>query len=163
MVKTEGTYIRVAYKNVFGYISTNFWPLFMIQRPTIREKCAWVRSNTLRDERLVATGLDRFSFGFSIFQQTSQLATEKFQNLCNRNQWSGLLQLGSVWFQSFFQSSKLDLQTLGVSALSEKDFPGITFKVLKALFCGLIKRQRKVWLIVFWKRHKALLKISRLL
>ena len=53
MAKTEGTYIRVAYKNVFGYISTNSWPFFMIQRPTIREKCAWVRSNTWRDERPV--------------------------------------------------------------------------------------------------------------
>ena len=46
MVKTEGTYIRVAYKNVFGYISTNSWPFFMIQEPTIREKCAKERSNT---------------------------------------------------------------------------------------------------------------------
>ena len=78
MAKTEGTYIQVACKNVFGYISTNSWPFFMIQRP----------------------------------QQTSQLATEKIQNLCNRNRWSGLLQLGSVRFQSFFQSSELDLQTL---------------------------------------------------
>ena len=51
-------------------------------------------------------------FGFSIFRQTSQLATKKIQNLCNRNQWSGLLQLGSVRFWSFFQSSELDLQTL---------------------------------------------------
>ena len=51
-------------------------------------------------------------FGFLIFQQTSQLATEKFQNLCNCNRWSSLLQLGSVRFQSFFQSSELDLQTL---------------------------------------------------
>ena len=102
MAKTEGTYIQVAYKNVFGYISTNSWPFFMIQRPTVREKCAWVRSNTWRDERPVATGLDRFFFGFSIFRQTSQLATEKIQNLCNRNWWSGLLQLGSVQFWSFF-------------------------------------------------------------
>ena len=61
MARTEGTYIQVAYKNVFGYISTNSWPLFMIQRLKIREKCAWVRSNTWRDE----TGLDRF---FSVFQ-----------------------------------------------------------------------------------------------
>ena len=51
-------------------------------------------------------------FGFLIFQQTSQPATEEFQNLCNHNQWSGLLQLGSVRFWSFFQSSELDLQTL---------------------------------------------------
>ena len=51
-------------------------------------------------------------FGFSIFRQTSQLATEKIQNLCNRNRWSGLLQLGSVRFRSFFQSSELDLWTL---------------------------------------------------
>ena len=51
-------------------------------------------------------------FGFSIFRQTSQLATEKIQNLCNRNWWSSLLQLGSVRFQSFFQSSELDLRTL---------------------------------------------------
>ena len=57
-------------------------------------------------------------FGFSIFQQMSQLATKKFQNLCNCSWWSGLLQLGSVWFQSFFQSSKLDLQTLLALAFS---------------------------------------------
>ena len=53
-------------------------------------------------------------FGFSIFRQMLQLATEKIQNLCNCNRWSGLLQLGSVRFRSFFQSSELDLQTLGV-------------------------------------------------
>ena len=105
MAKTEGTYIRVAYKNVFGYISTNSWPFFMIQRPTIRKKCAWARSNIWQDERPVF-------FGFSILQQTSQLATEKIQNLCNCNRWSGLLQLGSVQFWSFFHSSELDLQTL---------------------------------------------------
>ena len=53
MEKTEGTYIRVAYKNVFGHISTNVWPFLMIQKPTIREKCAWVSSNTWLDERPV--------------------------------------------------------------------------------------------------------------
>ena len=36
MVKTEGTYICVVYKNVFGHISTNSWLCFIIQRPTIR-------------------------------------------------------------------------------------------------------------------------------
>ena len=46
MAKTEGIYIQVAYKNVFGHISTNSWQFFMIQRPTIREKCVLVRSNT---------------------------------------------------------------------------------------------------------------------
>ena len=51
-------------------------------------------------------------FGFSIFWQTLQLATKKIQNLCNCNRWSGLLQLGSVRFRSFFQSSELDLWTL---------------------------------------------------
>ena len=51
-------------------------------------------------------------FGFSIFQQTLQLATKKIQNLCSRNRWSCLLQLGSVRFRSFFQSSELDLRTL---------------------------------------------------
>ena len=51
-------------------------------------------------------------FGFSNFQQTSQLATKKFQNLCNCNWWFSLLQLGSVQFRSFFRSSKLDLWTL---------------------------------------------------
>ena len=56
-------------------------------------------------------------FGFSIFRQTSQLATEKIQNLCNCNRWSGLLRLGSVRFRSFFQSSELDLRTLGVAML----------------------------------------------
>ena len=53
-------------------------------------------------------------FGFLIFWQTSQLATENFQNLCNCNQWSSLLQLGSVRFRSFFQSSELDMRTLSV-------------------------------------------------
>ena len=56
-------------------------------------------------------------FGFSIFRQTSQLATEKIQKLCNRNRWSGLLRLGSVRFRSFFQSSELDLRTLVVPFL----------------------------------------------
>ena len=65
MVKAEGTYIQVVYKNVFDHISTDSWLFFMIQRPTIREECAWVRSNTWRDERLVATSLDRF---FSVFR-----------------------------------------------------------------------------------------------
>ena len=55
---------------------------------------------------------DRFFFDFSIFRQTSQLATKKIQNLCNHNRWSGLLQLGSVRFRSFFQSRELDLRTL---------------------------------------------------
>ena len=41
-------------------------------------------------------------FGFLIFRQMLQLATKKFQNLCNCNGWSGLLQLGSVRFRSFF-------------------------------------------------------------
>ena len=58
-------------------------------------------------------------FGFSIFRQTSQLATEKNQNLCNRNWWSGLFQLGSVRFRSFFQSSELDLRTLYIYLLIE--------------------------------------------
>ena len=69
------------------------------------------------------TGCNRsrpFFFGFSIFRQTSQLATKKIQNLCNRNRWSGLLQLGSVWFRSFFQSSKLDLQTLALLDWAEQ-------------------------------------------
>ena len=48
------------------------------------------------------TGQKTVFFGFSIFRQTSQLATKKIQNLCNHNRWSGLLQLGSVRFQSFF-------------------------------------------------------------
>ena len=127
MVKTEGTYIQVVYKNVFGYISTNSWPFFMIQRPKIREKCAWVRSNTWPDERPVF-------FGFSIFRQTSQLATEKIQNLCNRNRWSGLLQLGSVRFRSFFQSSELDLRTLrgiisGLWIRKQHDVPMGCFRV----------------------------------
>ena len=61
-------------------------------------------------------------FGFSIFQQTLQLATEKIQNLCNRNRWSGLLQLGSVRFRSFFQSSELDLRTLLASIIVTTSF-----------------------------------------
>ena len=112
MAKTEGTYIQVAYKNVFGYISTNSWPFFMIQRPTIREKCAWVRSNTWRDKRPVATGLDRFFSVFRFFDKHCNWQLKKIHNLCNRNRWSGLLQLGSVRFWSFFQSSELDLRTL---------------------------------------------------
>ena len=133
MVKTEGTYIRVAYKNVFGYISTNSWPFFMIQRPTIREKCAWVRSNTWWDERPVF-------FGFSIFRQTSQLATEKIQNLCNHNRWSGLLQLGSVRFRSFFQSSELDLQTLSEHDTSTQWCPECNIPI------GLSFASKKNWM-----------------
>ena len=72
MAKMEGTYIWVAYKNVFGHISTSFWPFFMIQRLTIREECAWVRSNTWQDERLVATGLDRF---FQFFDFSTNITT----------------------------------------------------------------------------------------
>ena len=79
MAKMEGTYIQVAYKNVFGYISTNSWPLFMIQRPTIREKCAWVRSNTWRDERPVATGLDRFFSVFRFFNKHRNWQPKKFR------------------------------------------------------------------------------------
>ena len=37
----------------------------MIQQPKIRWICAWVKSNTWQDKRLVATGLDQF---FSVFQ-----------------------------------------------------------------------------------------------
>ena len=55
-------------------------------------------------------------FGFLIFRQRLQLGTEKIPNLCNRNRWSGLLQLGSVRFPSFFQSSELDLRTLFMDA-----------------------------------------------
>ena len=58
-------------------------------------------------------------FGFLIFRQTSHLATEKIQNLCNRNRSSGLLQLGSVRFRSFFQSSELDLRTLHMDYTGE--------------------------------------------
>ena len=62
-------------------------------------------------------------FGFSIFRQTSQLAAEKIQNLCNRNRWSGLLQLGSVRFRSFFQSNELDLRTLTTITRQAFDSP----------------------------------------
>ena len=79
MAKTEGTYIQVVYKNVFGYISTNSWPFFMIQRPTIREKCAWVRSNTWRDERPAATGLDRFFSVFWFFDKHRNWQPKKFR------------------------------------------------------------------------------------
>ena len=72
MVQTEGTYIQVAYKNAFGHISTNSWPFFMIQRPTIREECAWVILNTWRDQRPVTTGPDRF---FSVLDFSTNLAT----------------------------------------------------------------------------------------
>ena len=139
MAKTEGTYIWVVYKNVFGYISTNSWPFFMIQKPKIREKCAWVRSNTWRDKRPVATGLDRSEpvfFGFSIFRQTLQLATEKIQNLCNCNRWSGLLQLGSVRFRSFLQSSELDLWTL-IKTQNHSHLP-ITFVQLDSIVLKLL-------------------------
>ena len=64
----------------------------------------------MRDKSPVATSLEQFFFSFTIFQQMLQLATKKFQNLCNCNWWSGLLQLGSAWFLSFFHPSKLDLQ-----------------------------------------------------
>src|ERR1700761_5535269 len=69
-------------------------------------------------------------FGFSIFRQTSQLATEKIQNLGNRNRWSGLLRLGSVRFRSFFQSSELDLRTLS-ARLSTSQAPATTLEIAK--------------------------------
>ena len=116
MVKTEGTYIQVAYKNVFGHISTNSWPFFMIQRLTIREKCVSKVQHITKRKTACNRSRPVFS-GFSIFQQTLQLATEIFQNLCNCNWWSGLFQLGSVQFRSSFQSSKLDLQTLDMTKL----------------------------------------------
>ena len=65
-------HIQVACKNVFGHISANFWPFFMIQRPTIRENCAWVRSNTWWDERPVSTSLDWF---FWFFKFSTNVAT----------------------------------------------------------------------------------------
>ena len=71
-------------------------------------------------------------FGFSIFRQPSQLATEKNQNLRNRNRWSGLLRLGSVRFRSFFQSSELDLRTLIKSTFQDplaKKFHFFPFKL----------------------------------
>ena len=145
MAKTEGTYIQVAYKNVFGYISTNSWPFFMIQRPTIREKCAWVRPNTWRDERPVF-------FGFSIFWQTSQLATEKIQNLCNHNRWSGLLRLGSVQFRSFFQSSELDLRTLqGHIQASCRTFEVMWFpSMIVQLRHGPLRQKVTSWMLTCW-------------
>ena len=82
MAKTEGTYIWVAYKNVFGHISTNSWPFFMIQRPTIREKCAWVRSNTWLYERLVTTGLDRFFSVFRFFSTNIATGNRKKIRIC---------------------------------------------------------------------------------
>ena len=51
----------------------------MIQRPTIREKCAWVRSNTWRDERPVATGLDRFFSVFRFFDKHRNWQPKKFR------------------------------------------------------------------------------------
>ena len=82
-------------------------------------------------------------FGFSIFWQTSQLATEKIQNLCNRNRWSGLLQLGSVRFRSFFQSSELDLQTLLVipSLLFSRSFKQVLNAVISNGFCSAYMSQ----------------------
>ena len=49
----------------------------MIQRQTIREKCAWVKSNTWRDERPVATGLDRF---FRFFDFSTNISTGNRKN-----------------------------------------------------------------------------------
>ena len=79
MAKTEGTYIWVVDKDVFGHISTNSWLSFMIQRPTIREKCAWVRSNTWRDERPVATGLDRVFSVFRFFDKPHNWQPKKYR------------------------------------------------------------------------------------
>ena len=67
MAKTEGTYI------------TNLWPFFMIQRPTIREQCAWVKSNTWQDERPVATGLDWFLSIFQFFNKCRNWQPKKFR------------------------------------------------------------------------------------
>ena len=114
MAKTEGTYIRVAYKNVFGYISTNSWPFFMIQRPTIRGKCAWVRSNTWRDKIPVATGLDRLFSVFWFFNKHCNWQPKKFRICATATGGPDFCILVQFNFGLFFQSSEPDLQTLGV-------------------------------------------------
>ena len=83
----------------------------MIQRPTIRERCAWVRSNTWRDERPVETGLDRFFSVFRFFDKHRNWQP-KNSEFVQPQLVVCLLQLGLVQFQYFFQSSKLDLWTL---------------------------------------------------
>ena len=69
-----------------------------------------------------------------------QLATEKIQNLCNRNRWSGLLQLGSVRFRSFFQSSELDLWTLLVKG-------GLDISGSEGLYICICDDAEKIWFV----------------
>ena len=114
MAKMKGTYIWVVYKNVFGHISTNSWLFFMIKRPNIREKCVWVRSNTWRDERPVATGLDRF---FRFFDFSTNLTTGN-RKISEFVQLQPVVQSFAVGFSSisvFFQSSEVDLRTLYIN------------------------------------------------
>ena len=115
MAKTEGKYIQVAYENVFGHISTNFWQFFIIKRLKIREKCAWVRSNTWQDERLVATGLDQFFSVFQFFDKSCDWQPKNFRICATAT--SGLVFCSWVQFDFglFFQFSELDLQTLPVT------------------------------------------------
>ena len=110
----------------------------------------WDRSLRVRLRSLnIWNGLDRLRLPVASFwgektglnwtwkhyQQMSQLATENFQNLCNRNQWSGLLQLGSVRFWSFFQSSELDLWTLDGHVWGSLEHEGRPKKQEIAVFC----------------------------
>ena len=118
MVKMEGTYIQVAYKNVFGYISTNSWPFFMIQRLTIREECAWVRSNIWRDERPLATGLDRFFSVFRFFDKHCNWQPKKFRICATATGGPVFCSWVQFNFGLFFQSSELDLRTLCVHGKS---------------------------------------------
>ena len=105
MAKAEGTYIQIAYKNVFGHISTNSWFFFMIQRPTISGKCAWVKSSTWQDERPVF-------FRFFHFLTNLTTGDQKFSEFVQLQPvvWSFAVGFSSVLV--FFQSSKLDLRTL---------------------------------------------------
>ena len=127
MAKTEGTYIQVTYKNVFGHILTSYWPFFMIKRLTIREKCVWVRSNTWQDERLVATGLDRFFSVFRFFDKHCNWQPKNFRICATATSGPVFCSWVQFDFGLFLQSSELDLQTLmaATGSPSRTDSSGI--------------------------------------
>ena len=108
----------------------------MIQRPTIREKCVWARSNIWWDERLVATGLDGF-FQFFDF----------LTNLANGNQKiSEFVQL-----QPVVQSFAVGFSSISVFFLVEQTGPVNTnYHNLGA----------RVWGLWYWKISFVSLKVS---
>jgi hypothetical protein len=68
--------------------------------------------------------------GLLFFMKPSDWQLKNFRIKGNCNWWSSLLQLGSVQFQSYFQSSQLDLQTLWGGPMSSCSLFVVLLKVL---------------------------------